>query len=302
MTAPRLAIPNPHATLGAVSRPVTSEMIGRAGAALAEGGWAYTPRQLYYATCAAAEAPPRSPARGQFALAALLGLVALILLPVRPAALAIGAVAAVSLVVGLITQLTWRHVSGRMLAISYPEFEALLRSAEPPAGLVTDVQHLPENPDAVTLVLDAADNAAAVAANLGRPGAPRVRIVTVDSPDLGHAAVVALHDASPRGCALPLELVDAGARVVDAGLRPAWVDRDDVQVVQGAPARVPRDLSSLLTDDELDWLRSGRRVELSVLEPQRLMRLVSESVARARRLSPADGVPAGVAATLPSLP
>ena len=112
----------------------------------------------------------------------------------------------------------------------------------------------------------------------------------------------ALHDASPRGCALPLHLADAGARVVDAGLRPAWVDRDDIQVLEGAPAHLPRDLSSLLADDETDWLRSGRRVELAVLPPERLLHLVNDGVDRARAVSSANATPAGVADTLPSLP
>jgi hypothetical protein len=280
-------------------------MIARAATTLAAGDWRYTPRQLYYATCAAAESPPPSPARAQFALAALLGLVALILLPVRPVALPMGCLAALALAFGVISLLTPRRRTGRLLAVSYAEFEAVLRSDTLPAGLVDepaagDSAAPSAATNAITVVCDTHANAAAVTANLGHLGAPSMRVITPDVVEVGGVTVVALHDASPRGCALPLHLVDAGARVVDAGLRPAWVDRDDVQVVEGAPARLPRDLSSLLTDDEADWLRSGRRVELAVLPPERLMRLVRDAVDRAVSLTSSTAT--GVAATLPAMP
>jgi hypothetical protein len=75
-----------------------------------------------------------------------------------------------------------------------------------------------------------------------------------------------------------MQLLDSGACVIDAGLRPAWVGGDDVQILEGAPARLPRDLSGALTEDELDWLRSGRRVELAILPPERLMQLVAAAI------------------------
>lgn len=295
-----------------MSRPVTSELIARAGASLGEEGWRYTPRQLYYATCAAAESPPRSPARNQFAFGALLVLVALILLPFHPAAIAAGSLAALSMALGVVSLLTRRRPNGRSLAVSYKEFEAVLRSDTGPDGLVDALDEAGAFPGSVTVFCDTAMNADAVQANLDHAGAPPVRVlvwnddaVQRETTIAWHDAappetVIALHDASPRGCALPLDLGDAGARVVDAGLRPAWVDRDDIQVLEGAPARLPRDLSSLLSDDETDWLRSGRRVELAVLPPARLMRLVNEAVHRARAVS--TGSVEGVAATLPSLP
>ena len=289
-------------TLGGVSRPVTSELIARAGASLAVGGWRYTPRQLYYATCAAAESPPRSPARSQFALGTLLVLVALILLPIRPAAIAAGSLAALALALGLASLLTLRRPAGRPLALSYQEFEALLRSDTQPEGLVVAPHTAFAGPDSITVFCDTATNAEAVLANLDHPGAPPVRVLVWNDQAVQRHIAIALHDASPRGCALPLQLADAGACVVDAGLRPAWVDRDDIQVLEGAPARMPRDLSSLLSDDETDWLRSGRRVELAVLPPARLLYLVNDAVERARAVSSGSTTPAGVAGTLPSLP
>lgn len=290
-------------TLVCVTQPITSELIARTGSALAADGWRYTPRQLYYATCAAAETPRRSPGYGQIALGALLGLVALILLPVRPAAAVVGAFAAVAIALGLMTRWSHRPAAGRVLAVSFAEFETLLAGDDAPSGLVTEPHGTPAaSPPARVVVCDTADNAAAVAANVHNAGLPAVEVVTVDAIPPGTPSVIALHDASPSGCALPLELADSGVAVVDAGLRPAWVDGNDMQVLEGAPARLPRDLMFALTEPEEDWLRSGRRVELAVLPPPRLMRLVTVAVERAGAEPPVAGVPAGVAAAPPSLP
>lgn len=278
---------------------MTSELIARAGASLGEGGWRYTPRQLYYATCAAAETPPRSPARNQFALGALLVLVALILLPIHPAAIAVGSLAALSVALGVVSLLTRRPATGRSLSVSYQEFEAVLRSDTQPEGLVDSPLTAGTGPDSITMFCDTATNADAVLANLDRTGSPPVRVLVWNDDVAQRDAVIALHDASPRGCALPLQLADAGARVVDAGLRPAWVDRDDIQVLEGAPARLPRDLSALLSDEETDWLRSGRRVELATLRPDQLMRLVA-AAAEIARSQPATADAGAVIAGVPA--
>ena len=70
-----------------------------------------------------------------------------------------------------------------------------------------------------------------------------------------------------------------------------------MQVIQGAPARLPRDLRPLLTDDEITWLLSGRRVELATLSPPRLMGLVraaregeTQRSPVVRAVDPSDGV------------
>ncbi|MBV8526962.1 MAG: hypothetical protein JOZ75_01460 [Candidatus Dormibacteraeota bacterium] len=262
---------------------MTSELIARAGASLADGGWRYTRRQLYYATCAAAETPPRSPARSQLALGVLLGLIALILLPVRPAALAVGGLAALAFALGIVSLLTRRPPAGRALAVSFPEFESILATDALPPGLAeaVDAGAGQDAADGPVLVCDTEENAVAVAANRAHAHIPHLSVTTrTDGHDTG-VTVIALHDASPRGCALPLELVASGCHVVDAGLRPAWIDGGRVQVLEGAVARMPRDLSMSLREDELDWLRSGRRVELAVLPPERLLSLVREAVERA---------------------
>lgn len=289
-----------------VTTPVTSELVARTGAALERGGWRYTPRQLYYATCAASETGPPS-ARTEFALGVLLGLVALILLPWRPAALAVGILAVLALALGAFARLRRRPPGGRVLAVSFAEFAALLPDTSPLPGLIdvggaTGIGSGTAASATVVVVCDTAESAAALQENFAAAGLDPVPVLTLDQPNLTTTTAIALHDASPRGCALPLELVDAGARVIDAGLRPAWVDGGDVQVLEGAPARMPRDLASVLSDDELDWLRSGRRVELAVLPPQQLMRLLRAAIERAAALPDAAAATAAVEAVLPSLP
>ena len=263
-----------------MSLPITTELIARTGDALADGGWRFTPRQLYYATCAASETPRRSPARGQFALGALLALVALILIPIHVAALALGALAVLSTAFGVVSLLTFRPATGRTLPVSFAEFEALLASEQRPAALIDVAEHAGSGRelDALLIVCDTAENAAAVSANLVRAALSSVAVTTADAELQQGSTVIALHDASPRGCALPLQLGDAGARVIDAGMRPSAVDAIGPQVLEGAPARLPRDLSPALTEDELDWLRSGRRAELAALPPERLMELVRSAI------------------------
>ncbi len=50
------------------------------------------------------------------------------------------------------------------------------------------------------------------------------------------------------------------------------------QVIEGAPARLPRDLTPLLSADEVSWLASGRRVELAALTPARLLGLLKDAL------------------------
>lgn len=290
-----------------VTTPITSELIGRTGAALGAGGWRYTQRQLYYATCAAAESPSRAAGRGELAAGVLLGLVALILLPFRPVSLAVGILAVIVLGLGVVARLTRQRLPGRMLGVSYSEFQALLPDVPPLSGLIANpgAAPLPPSPGtgaSLVAVCDTAETAAAVRANFGVAALDPIPVVTLGEAEVDGSAVIALHDASPRGCALALELVDAGARVVDAGLRPAWVEGSDVQVLEGAPARLPRDLAPVLSEDEIAWLRSGRRVEIAILPPARLMRLVGAAADRASQIKITAGSPPAVAAALSELP
>jgi hypothetical protein len=159
-------------------------------------------------------------------------------------------------------------------------------------GLIDPSAPLPAQPDAAahtaTVICDTRDTASMVAANLDRAELSGTTVVA--APD-GEVAItsgkaIALHDASPRGCALVLDLRDSGIAADDAGLRPSEVDGPLQQVLEGAPARLPRDLSSLLKPDELDWLLAGRRVEVATFSPEVVMDRV---IAAIRRPDPLRG-------------
>ena len=47
-------------------RVITDSVVAEQAAALHAGGWAFTPRQLYYAACAAVETPVTATARAEF--------------------------------------------------------------------------------------------------------------------------------------------------------------------------------------------------------------------------------------------
>ena len=178
-----------------------------------------------------------------------------------------------------------------MLALSFDEFTTRFGDLRP-AGLIDPDAVLPApDPsitDATTVICDTLDTARMVVANLARIDLGAVTVVAAKdgSADVPKERAIVLHDASPRGCALVLNLRDDGVAAEDAGLRPSYVDGPSHQVIEGAPARLPRDLSSLLRADEIDWLLSGRRVEVATLTPEVAMDLVLAAV---RRLAPPPG-------------
>jgi len=269
-----------------VTLAVTPDLVERAAADLAAGGWRFTLRQLYYAACAEAEIPPNNAAaNGEIGTGALLALVALILVRFTVVFAALLSVAVVLIAFGVVSRTRRRPPTTRVLAISYAAFAADYGDADFPGLIREAVQPVPADAD-VAVICDTEDTAGAVAANLSLAGLEDVRILSggaVPQHELPQARI-ALHDASPRGCALVADLRDdaLGAMVVDAGLRPAEVDTPANQVLEGAPARMPRDLSSLLTGEELGWLMSGRRVELATLSPEALMARVRRAVDQVR--------------------
>ena len=94
-------------------------------------------------------------------------------------------------------------------------------------------------------------------------------------------AVIVVHDASPRGCALVLRISATWAsRPSTVGCGRRDVDGPSHQVIEGAPARLPRDLSTLLDRAEVDWLLSGRRVEVATLPPEVAMDRVRAAISR----------------------
>jgi len=285
--------------------PITPALIARAAASLSEGGWRYTPKQLYYASCAEAETPATpSVANGEIALGVLFVLLGLIFIGVRVVFATLLSLGAVMIVLGLVARATARKPDGRVLAISFPDFERRRAGLTLP-GLVEGRAAVPAHGTrGAAVVCDTVDNATAIEANLERAGLADFAVSDRESFTAHDGArVAAVHDASPRGCALLLELRDAGIDVSDGGLRPAWVDQASFQVIEGAPARLPRDLSPLLTEAEITWLGSGRRVELAVLPPERLMLLVQRALELAGRHPDASGSGApGLVPSLPDLP
>jgi hypothetical protein len=107
--------------------------------------------------------------------------------------------------------------------------------------------------------------------------------------------VFALHDASPEGCQLPLDLrapewfPDPSVRVVDLGMRPETVMRLKLPWIPGKPVpgwTLPPRLNGLLSYHEQRWLAAGNVYELAALPPAQLMRAVSAGIAAA---GPNDG-------------
>ena len=133
------------------------------------------------------------------------------------------------------------------------------------------------------VVCDRGETARLLSANAGRlpAGTDVAALTSVMTDDGGRLApglrgrrLVAVHDADPAGCGLPAVLRRAGASdVTDAGLRPPVSDVG-LQVIEGAPARLPAGIEADLTPAEVAWLRSGRRLELATLTPRAVVELV----------------------------
>ena len=204
-----------------------------------------------------------------------------------------------------------RALDSRTLATSYPDFlarpmaEALrvrpqaftaLASPRPPAGDGTasaaaargdaapTTDHVASQPASGPLVVcDRGETAELLTANAARlrdgtQVAALAALMTHDGgelePALRDRRLVAVHDADPAGCGLPAALRLAGASdVADAGLRPPVADAG-LQVIEGAPARMPAGIEADLTPVEVAWLRSGRRLELATLTPREVVELV----------------------------
>ncbi|MGA7989334.1 MAG: hypothetical protein WCB51_13155 [Candidatus Dormiibacterota bacterium] len=274
--------------------PVTRSLVEDAGAGLASDGWRFTQRQLYYATCARAETPRTNTAsNGEVGLGVLLILIGLILIGLKVLFVLFITLGAVLILAGVISRFHRPALTGRLLALSFDEFRTRFGDVEV-AGLIDPAAPLPvatAETGTMTVICDTVDTASLIGANLERAGISDALVAAVKDGIAAAPAgrAVVLHDASPRGCALVLDLRDTGITVEDAGLRPSDVDGPNQQVIEGAPARLPRDLSSLLRTDEIDWLLSGRRVEVATLRSELVLDRV---IAALRRLeTPHGGAP-----------
>jgi hypothetical protein len=269
--------------------PVTTSLVEDSAAALAAGGWRYTQRQLYYATCARAETTPSDAAsNGEIGLGVLLILIGLILIGIKVAFALFVTLGVALILAGILGRMRRPKLSGRLLALSFDDFRSRFGSLDTDGLIPPDGS--PEAASAAVaptvIVSDTRDTAAMIAANADRAELAAVQVVVAgdgETPGAGTRAIV-VHDASPRGCALVQDLRDAGVDVVDGGLRPREVDGPSQQVIEGAPARLPRDLSMLLDRDEIDWLLSGRRVELATFRPEVAMDRVRAAISQAAPL------------------
>jgi hypothetical protein len=239
---------------------------------IGEGGWSFSPRQLYYAVCSDVEVPAVRIAPGEVGLGAVLILVGIII-GQRIVVLALVGIGFALIALGAMTHLRERRPQplARLLAISFADFERRFLSGDSVyQGLVADAT-VPSAGSAGTLVVcDRTDTAAVLAANRERLGDIAVYSRGDPPTELAGRRVIALHDCDPAGCALVAELRDAGAEVVDAGINPRELIDHRAQLLEGAPARLPRDLSGYLDAAETDWLRAGRRLECATETPVQL--------------------------------
>jgi hypothetical protein len=273
--------------------PVTTSLVEDSAVGLAAGGWRYTQRQLYYATMARAETTPSDAAsNGEIGLGVLLILIGLILIGFKVLFALFVTLGVALILTGILGRVRRPRLTGRVLALSFDEFRSRFGSIEPEGLIPSRTPGASENAAApTTIVTDSPESAAVVTANAERAelGAVDVVVASDGWKPRPETRVIVLHDASPRGCALVQDLRDSGVDVVDGGLRPRDVDGPGHQVIEGAPARLPRDLSALLDRAELDWLLSGRRVELATLPPEVALDRVRAAISQPEPLR--DGAP-----------
>jgi hypothetical protein len=269
--------------------PVTPLLVEDSAAGLASGGWRYTQRQLYYATCARAETTPSDAAsNGEIGLGVLMILVGLIFIGVKVVFALFVTLGVALLLAGILGRTRRPRLTGRILALSFDDFLTRFGSLQPEGLIPPDSGSAAADVGAAPamIVTDTRDTAAMIAANAAHAKLPALHVVVASDGETTAPGtrVVVVHDASPRGCALVQDLRDLGMDVVDGGLRPRDVDGPGHQVIEGAPARLPRDLGAMLEPDEIDWLLSGRRVEMATLSPEVAMDRVTAAISQAEQL------------------
>ncbi|MEO1429094.1 MAG: hypothetical protein AAFV71_08540 [Cyanobacteria bacterium J06633_8] len=113
------------------------------------------------------------------------------------------------------------------------------------------------------------------------------------NPDLN---VYALHNASPRGVSLinhlrtsPNWFLNTDVTIYDLGLLPRQFINNSKAFVQqkeeyAADARnLSIDIKRDLTEAEIEWLESGKFIELESFTPKRLLRVVTQGIAKSHQ-------------------
>ncbi len=260
---------------------ITPDRVTAAAQRLHDGGWRFSSRQLYYAVCADVETPPTRVASGEVGLGVLLILVGAIT-GQRVVLAALGIVGLLLLVVGIVTHVQERRPLplARLLSMSFGEFEGrFLGDGHEYPGLIVSPERRAQLDAGPLVVCDRAETAAIVDANRARVGDVGVATVEQLPHQLTGRRLVVLHDCDPAGCAVVADLRDRGAQVVDAGINPAELLGRRLQLIEGAPARLPRDLSGHLDEVQTDWLRSGRRLECATETSEALAQRVQAALA-----------------------
>jgi DNA-directed RNA polymerase subunit RPC12/RpoP len=109
--------------------------------------------------------------------------------------------------------------------------------------------------------------------------------------------VYALHDATPRGVSLLHRLRSSSSwfgnsnvTIIDLGLLPRQLFSTRNVFVQSsdesaqAAKQLPAAVRDQLSTEELEWLESGKFVELESFTPQKLMQVVTQGIAGSRNL------------------
>jgi hypothetical protein len=259
---------------------ITDERVQAAAARLHGDGWSYSARQLYYAVCSDVETAPTRIASGEVGLGVLLILVGAIT-GQHIVLAALGSVGLLLLIVGVVTHVQERRPlpMTRLLAISFADFEGRFLDGNHRFEGLIGLSNTQVGADVASLVVcDRTETAAIVRANRERIGAVTALTVAQLPSNLNGTRIVTLHDCDPAGCALPADLREQGADVADAGINPVELSGRRLQVLEGAPARLPRDLSDHLDETQLDWLRSGRRLECATETPEQLAQRVQSAL------------------------
>ena len=250
---------------------ITPERVAAAAARLHDGGWSFTPRQLYYAVCRDVETVPIRVAPGELSLGVLLILIGAIT-GNRTLIFGMGALGLVLVAIGGVTHVVERRrrlPDSRVLVTSYDAFVRDHVAGTSFVGMVGDAASTDAaetNGATLVVVCDRTDTAAMLHANAARIGDGAV--VVTAAPGATTTPVVVVHDASPAGATMLAATRAGNAGAADAGLNPADVVDSRPQLIEGAPVHIDDAHIAHLSLTEQAFLRDGRRVELATLTPE----------------------------------